>query len=189
MWAVIWSVPMPKKKSLQVPKEVVERRILEGRGAHVMLDEHLAELYGVSVSALIQAMKRNLGRFPEDFVFQMTEAEWRCLQSQNVIAKPSGRGGRRTPPYAFTEHGILMLSSVLRSERAVSVNIEIMRTFVRLREFAAKHSELASHIRGLEEKYDEQFRVVFDALRRIMEPPDGAKRRRIGFDVGQFDEE
>jgi hypothetical protein len=164
-----------------ISASVLESKILEGRGVPVMIDEHLAELYGVTVSALIQAMKRNKERFPDDFVFQLSAEEWNSLRSQNVIANREGRGGRRTPPYAFTEHGILMLSSVLRSPRAVAVNIEIMRTFVRLRHLLATHEQLGRKLASMERRYDERFRVVFDTLRKLTETPT-KPRRRIGFE-------
>ena len=153
-----------------------------------MLDEHLADLYGVSVSALVQAMKRNQDRFPDDFMFQLSKEEWDSLKSQNVIANNAGRGGRRSPPYAFTEHGILMLSSVLRGQRAVDVNIQIMRTFVKLRKMLSSHADLSRKLSVLEGKYDDQFRVVFDALRQLMAPPSKKKQRRIGFHVRREDE-
>lgn len=124
-------------------------------------------------------MKRNAERFPEDFMFQLTPAEARALRSQPGISK-AGRGGRRYPPYAFTEHGVAMLSAVLRSERAVQVSIEIVRTFVRLRTILATHADLARKLVALEKKYDSQFRVVFDAIRELMTPPT-RPRRQIGF--------
>lgn len=166
-----------------VPSEVIEGKILMLRGEKVMVDEHLAELYDVSIGHLVQAVKRNLARFPEDFMFQMSSDEWDVLKSQNVISKRQGRGGRRTPPYCFTEHGILMLSSVLRSERAVQVNIEIIRTFVRLREMLSSHKNLARKLDDLEKKYDHQFKMVFDAIRQLMASPE-KPRRQIGFHVG-----
>ena len=146
-----------------------------------MLDEELADLYGVSVKVLNQAVKRNIGRFPKDFLFRLSEGEALRLRSQIVTSKP-GRGGRRTPPYAFTEQGVAMLSSVLRSPRAVKVNIEIMRAFVRLRQLLQASTELSRRLDQLEERYDGQFRVVFDAIRAIMKPPPSG-RRRIGFEV------
>jgi hypothetical protein len=158
----------------------VERSILVLRGQRVMLDETLADLYGVPVKVLNQAVKRNASRFPEDFVFQLTAEEAAALRSQIVTSKPAGRGGRRYEPFAFTEQGVAMLSSVLRSERAVQVNIEIMRAFVRMRRVLAEHAELAKKIAQLERKYDGQFRVVFDALRELMTPPTKPKGR-IGF--------
>jgi hypothetical protein len=130
---------------------------------------------------LVQAVKRNRNRFPDDFMFQLTLQEFAVLRSQNVISNVSrGRGGRRYAPYAFTEQGVAMLSSVLRSTRAVQVNIEIMRAFVRLRQMLATHADLARKLDALEKKYDTQFKVVFDAIRKLMEPSRGTARR-IGF--------
>jgi hypothetical protein len=123
-------------------------------------------------------VKRNLDRFPDDFMFQLTADEWENLWSQSVTS--SSWGGRRSSPYAFTEQGVAMLSSVLRSPRAVAVNIEIMRAFVRLREILASHAELAGRLDELEKKYDEQFQVVFQAIRRLMSPPPASKGK-IGF--------
>jgi hypothetical protein len=152
-----------------------------------MLDADLAELYGVPTKALIQAVKRNPGRFPPDFVFRLTDQEVAALRSQIVTANmlPPGRGGRRTAPYAFTEQGVAMLSSVLRSERAVRVNVEIMRAFVRLRGLIGHNRELARRLDNLESKYDRQFKVVFDAIRELMTPPEQEPKRRIGFISGE----
>jgi len=152
-----------------------------------MLDADLAELYGVPTKALIQAVKRNPGRFPPDFVFRLTDQEVAALRSQIVTANmlPPGRGGRRTAPYAFTEQGVAMLSSVLRSERAVRVNVEIMRAFVRLRGLIGHNRELARRLDNLESKYDRQFKVVFDAIRELMRPPEQEPKRRIGFISGE----
>ncbi len=158
--------------------ERIEKAILLIRGQKVMLDADLAALYGVETRVLTQAVKRNLERFPSDFMFRLTNRELAILKSQSVIS--SQWGGRRYPPYAFTEQGVAMLSSVLRSKRAVLVNIEIMRAFVRLRRMLASHAELARKVAALEKKYDEQFKVVFDALRQLMKPPE-RKPRRIGF--------
>lgn len=145
-----------------------------------MLSPDLAELYGVEPKVLAQAVKRNRTRFPRDFMFQLTRQEFDSLKSQIVTSK---RGGvRRAMSYAFAEQGVAMLSSVLRSERAVQVNIEIMRTFVRLRQMLASHADLAQWLDELEDKYDEQFRIVFDAIRELMEPPETTKRE-IGFRV------
>jgi phage regulator Rha-like protein len=152
--------------------------ILLLRGEKVMLDADLATLYGVETKALVRAVKRNLGRFPEDFMFQLTKAEFDNLRYQSGTS--SSWGGRRFPPYAFTEHGVTMLSSVLQSERAVQVNIEVVRTFVRLRRILATHESLARRLATLEKKYDAQFRMVFDAIRELMAPPP-ANKRRIGF--------
>lgn len=153
------------------------RPILFVRGHKVMLDADLAALYGVETRAPVQAVKRNLRRFPEDFMFQLSPDEAANLRSQSVI---SSWGGRRTPPYAFTEQGVAMLSSVLHSERAAQVNVEIMRTFVRLREVLSSHADLARKLAALERKYDAQFRVVFDAIRALMAASTTTKRK-IGF--------
>jgi len=147
-----------------------------------MLDFVLAELYGVETKAFNQAVRRNINRFPEDFMFQLTEAESKSLRSQIVTSKP-GRGGRRYNPRAFTEQGVAMLSSVLRSLRAVQVNIAIMRAFVKLRQMLASHRDLARRLDEMERKYDAQFKVVFDAIRGLMKP-DQKPRRRIGFRAG-----
>ena len=162
-----------------IPTERIEQAILLIRGQKVMLDADLALLYGVETKVLVQAVKRNTNRFPKDFMFQLSQDEHSVLRSQIVTSK--GRGGRRYPPYAFTEQGVAMLSSVLRSEQAVEVNIEIMRAFVRLREMLASHKDLARRLDKLEEKYDVQFKVVFDAIRHLMAPPDPEPKRRIGF--------
>lgn len=144
-----------------------------------MLDATLAELYGVETKMLNRAVKRNQDRFPEDFMFQLTPEEAQTLRFHFGTSTPS-RGGRRYSPYAFTEQGVAMLSSVLRSKRAVQVNVEIMRTFVRLRRMLASHVQLARKLDALEKKYDAQFKVVFDVIRQLMEPP-RPKRRGIGF--------
>jgi phage regulator Rha-like protein len=161
-----------------VPTEVVENIIIVLRGEKVILDRAIARLYDVETRTLVQAIKRNLERFPEDFMFQLTEEETSDLRYQ---IGASSWGGRRYRPYAFTEQGVAMLSSVLRSERAVQVNIEIMRTFVRLRRMAASRQDLAHKLEALEERYDEQFRVVFDALRELMAAPEPSDRP-IGFE-------
>jgi len=161
---------------------LIERGILIVRGHRVMLDEYLASLYGVEVKVLNQAVKRNVERFPADFMFQLTAEEAQNLRSQTVTS--SSWGGRRYLPLAFTEQGVAMLSSVLRSERAVRVNIEIMRAFVRLRQVLQSNAALAQKLAALERKYDAQFKVVFDAIRELMEPPAKAQRR-IGFRGGR----
>jgi hypothetical protein len=175
---------MAKKSSpsteISIPNQLIERRIYLVRDQKVMLDEDLAELYGVPTKRLNEQVTRNLHRFPEDFMLQLTPDEALALRSQNATLK-SGRGQhRKYVPRAFTEHGILMLSSVLRSERAVQVNIAIMRAFVRLRELATSHAELTRKLNALEAKYDVQFKVVFDAIRALMDA-DVKPRRRIGF--------
>ena len=162
-----------------VPIEVIERKIYIIRGQKVMLDSDLAELYNITTKVLVQAVKRNLRRFPADFMFQLTNQEVAVLRSQFVT---SSWGGRRYVPYAFTEQGVAMLSSVLNSDRAVDVNIQIMRTFVKLREMIASHKDLARRLDELEKKYDAQFKVVFDAIRQLMTPPE-PREKKIGFRV------
>jgi phage regulator Rha-like protein len=162
-----------------VPAQRIERVILVLRGEKVILDSEIAQLYEVETKVLIRAMKRNLGRFPPDFMFQLTREELEFLRCQSGTSK--GRGGRRYLPYAFTEQGVAMLSSVLNSERAIRVNIELMRAFSRLRHVMSTQSDLVRRLDELEQKYDSQFKVVFDALRRLMAPPEVASRR-IGFE-------
>jgi len=158
----------------------IETQILLVKGQKVMLDRDLADLYEVDAKVLNQAVKRNLDRFPEDFMFQLTAEESARLRSQFVTLK-TGRGQhRKYLPYAFTEQGVAMLSSVLRSKRAVLVNVEIMRAFVRLRQILGAHADLARKLAALERKYDSQFKAVFDAIRELMTPPP-AKKRPIGF--------
>lgn len=164
-----------------IPTEHIERAILLMRGHRVMLDSDLAELYGVETKVLVQAVGRNKERFPDDFMFRLTREEFTHLRSQFVTSS-SGWGGRRYPPYAFTEQGVAMLSSVLRSTRAVQVNIEIMRAFVRLRLLLASNQELSQRLDELEKRYDKQFSAVFDAIRQLMTPPE-PPRRRLGFPV------
>ena len=163
-----------------IPTERIEQAILLIRGHKVMLDVDLAKLYGVPTKALNRAVKRNLERFPEDFMFQLTYQEVRTLRCQFGTSN-IGRGGRRYYPYAFTEHGILMLSGVLQSQRAIQVNIEIMRAFVRLRALIASNKDLAKRLDELEKKYDSQFKVVFDAIRELMTPIEPPSKPRIGF--------
>jgi ORF6N domain len=170
-----------KKASVGPPLERVEQKILLIRGHRVLLDADLAALYGVETRALVQAVKRNIVRFPEDFMFQLSHDELDNWRSQFVTSNPSAKMGLRQPPYAFTEQGVAMLSSVLRSQRAVAVNIQIMRTFVRLRRILSTHKDLARKLDELENKYDDQFTIVFDAIRKLMEPPPVGKKRRIGF--------
>ena len=161
----------------------IERRIYMVRGQKVMLDADLAELYHVPTSRLNEQVKRNRKRFPSDFMFQLQLDEVNSLISQNAISN-TGRGGRRKPAYAFTEQGVAMLSSVLKSDRAVHVNIAIMRAFVKLREVIATHRELAQKIEELErnyQKHDAQIQAVFDAIHQLLEPPAPSTRRRIGF--------
>jgi len=160
--------------------EGVESKIYSVRGHRVMFPPDLAELYGIETKVLLQAVRRNLDRFPEDFQFPLANQEFTNLRSQTVT---SSWGGSRYAPVAFTEQGVAMLSSVLRSPKAVAVNIQIMRTFVKLRGMLAEHSDLKRKLNALEKKYDENFRMVFDAIHQLMdEPAPGAYgRRRIGF--------
>jgi len=159
--------------------ERIERSILLIRGHRVLLDTHLANLYGVPTKRLNEQVRRNRSRFPGDFMFQLTSEEVESLRSQ-LATSNQGRGGRRYAPYAFTEQGVAMLSTVLNSERAIRVNIEIMRAFVRLRQILASNVQLARRLDALEKKYDAQFKVVFDAIRELMTPPEPSKRK-IGF--------
>ena len=168
------------KQSSIVP-EVIERKILLIRGEKVMLDFHLAELYGVETKSLKRAVRRNISRFPGDFMFELTKDEHDSLRYQFGTLKRGEHA--KYLPYAFTEQGVAMLSSVLNSERAVLANIEIIRTFVRLREILATHKDLARKLEELEKKYDEKFAVVFQAIRELMVPPEPPPKRRIGFGV------
>jgi hypothetical protein len=174
--------PALAKKTSLIPVERVERAILAIRGQRVLLDRDLAELYGVETRSLIQATKRNLARFPADFMFQLTQEEFENWRSQIVMSNPDLRMSLRRRPYAFTEQGVAMLSGVLNSPRAVEVNIAIMRTFVRLRQLMLDNRDLARKIEELEKKYDTQFNSVFDAIRQLMNPPTDPPRRKIGFD-------
>lgn len=163
-----------------VAVERIENAILASRGHRVLLDSELASLYGVDVKVLNQAVKRNIERFPADFMFQLSAGESAPLRSQIVTLKV-GRGlHRKYLPFVFTEQGVAMLSSVLRSPRAVQVNIEIMRAFVRLRQMLQQNTDLARKLAMMEKKYDAQFKVVFDAIRGLMAPPEPG-RKRIGF--------
>jgi len=169
--------------------QVVAQRIFELRGQRVMLDADLAALYGVENRALIQAIKRNAERFPEDFMFQLSKEEWGNLRSQNVISSlrfendTSKHGGRRYAPYAFTEHGALMLSSVLKSARAVEVSVMIVRAFVWLRQAVPAYKELAAKVAELENavgKHDDAIKAIVQALQQMIVPPD-KESRKIGF--------
>ena len=162
------------------PTEHVAQQIRLMRGHRVLLDNELAALYGVTTGTLNQAVTRNRNRFPGDFMFQLTQEEHRNLISQTVIS--SGYGGRRHQPYVFTEQGVAMLSTILRSERAIQVNIQIMRTFVRLRGIISTHKDLVRRLDALESTYDTHFKVVFEAIRKLMEPPPALPPKpRIGF--------
>jgi hypothetical protein len=180
---------MPKSKTTAlVSVERITDSILILRGHKVLLDADLAALYGVATKVLLQAVKRNQERFPEDFMLRLTNDEWAALRSQFVTSN-DGRGGRRYAPYAFTEQGVAMLSSVLKSTRAIAVNIEIMRTFVRMRELLASNKELAQKLAELERKlasHDQAIVGILKAIRELMSPP-LPKKRPIGF-TANFDE-
>ncbi len=152
------------------------------RGHKVMIDEDLARIYGVTTKVLNQAVKRNNERFPSEFMFQLSERELTLLRSQIVTSK-KGKGGRRYAPYVFTEHGAVMLASVLNSPRAIQASIQVVKAFVRLREMLIANKELAEKLNSLEKKYDKNFAVVFDAIRRLMDPPI-KRRKKIGYKVG-----
>lgn len=180
----------PSAKSSNLPAvvpEQIDQSILIIRGHKVLLDSQLANFYGVPTGTLMQAVRRNLKRFPLDFMFQLTTEEWENLRSQIVISSLGAHGGRRYLPYAFTEQGVAMLSGVLRSQRAIDVNIQIMRAFVRLRQLLAIHKDLADRLVELEQKMqtrdeavDHQFQQVFELLDQLFNPPD-PPRRQIGF--------
>lgn len=173
---------MPRQPRAVAQVARIDTSIIELRGQRVLLDEALAELYGVPTRTLVQSVKRNLDRFPPDFIFQLTDQEFESLRSQTVISN-AGRGGRRFAPYAFTEQGVSMLSSVLKSEQAVRVNIEIMRAFVRLRGFLASNRALAEKLDELEKKvssHDQAIAGILTAIRELMKPVE-SPRRPIGF--------
>ena len=171
-------------KTSLIPAVRIERAILVLRGHKVLLDADLAALYEVETRVLVQAVKRNLERFPVDFMFQLSGEEVEVLRSQSVTSNAPGRGGRRYAPYAFTEQGVAMLSTVLNSPRAIAVNIEIMRAFVRLRELIASNKELAAKLNQLEKKlstHDQAITEIMHAIRELMTPPEPTKKRPIGF--------
>lgn len=168
-----------------VPAERIERAIFSIRGEKMMLDSDLAELYGVETKRLNEQVRRNPNRFPPDFMFQLTAGEWESLRSQFATLKRGEH--RKYLPYAFTEHGALMLANVLNSERAAQTSVMVVRAFVRLRQMLASNAELAPKLDAMEKKYDAQFKVVFDAIRQLMSPPE-PKRREIGFHVKYDDD-
>ena len=173
-------------KTASASEHPIDSRILVLRGHRVMLNADLARLYGVEVKALNQAVKRNIERFPADFMFRLAWDEVERSRSQFVTlneasGRPSRGGNLKYPPYAFTEQGVAMLSSVLKSKRAAQVNVEIMRAFVRLRGLIGHNRDLARRLDLLESKYDRQFKAVFDAIRELMAPLAPAPKRRIGF--------
>ena len=162
-----------------IPSELVESKIFVFRGKNVMIDRDLAILYGVETRVLNQAVRRNTRRFPEDFMFQLTDQESQNLRSQ-IVTSSLEYGGRRYSPYVFTEQGVAMLSSVLKSDRAIQVNIQIMRTFTIMREMLTENEELRRKIELLEKQYDEKFVMVFDAIRRLIDEP-SKDEKEIGF--------
>lgn len=186
MW---WMTESNAAKLLEpIAGPVIEKRIFVVRGRQVMLDEDLAELYGVATKRLVEQVKRNLERFPGDFMFQLSKDEAAALRSQIATSK-GGRGGRRYTPYVFTEQGVAMLSSVLRSKQAIAVNIEIMRAFVELRRVSVSYTALQERLDALEremtgrlDQHDEQISQVFKALHQLMEPPPREKRP-VGFRI------
>ena len=156
----------------------IEKHIFIVRKQKVMLDSDLALIYGVETKSLNQAVKRNLNRFPDDFMFQLSEIEGESLRSQFVTSNKT-RGGRRYLPYVFTEHGALMLGNILNSETAIETSIQVVRSFMRLREMVISHSELSKKLSSLETKYDSQFKVVFDAIQKLMVEPE-VPQKKIG---------
>lgn len=167
---------MAKQQSL-IPIERIASRIYIIRGEKVMLDSDLADLYGVATGHLNRAVNRNAGRFPEDFVFQLTAEEADSCYAKMAEQKKPAHGGRRTPPYAFTEQGVAMLSSVLKSDRAADVNVAIMRTFVRLRQILASNKDLARKVR----EHDRQIGILFETVQKLLEPPPLPKKNPIGY--------
>ena len=176
-----------------VIQEVIEQKIFLLRGQKIMLDRDLAALYGVPTKVLNQSVRRNKKRFPEDFMFRLTREEDTGLRSQiailnekdaslrsQIVTSNAGRGGRRYLPCAFTDYGIAMLSSVLNSDRAIAVNIQIIRTFIKLRKLLATHADLLNKVEAMEKKYDRQFRIVFEILRELRETPK-KEIKKIGF--------
>jgi phage regulator Rha-like protein len=171
-----------------VLQEVIEQKIFMIRGHKVMLDKEFARLYGVSIKRLNEQVRRNIKRFPEDFMFQLTKEESLMFKTRSTSLRSqfatSKRGGRRYLPYAFTEQGVAMLSSVLHSERAIQVNIAIMRAFVKLRQILSTHKELAHQLKELEkriEKHDTEIQAIFEAIKQLMAPPPAKEKRLIGF--------
>jgi len=172
----------PMKNKELVPRHLIEDKILIFRGKKVMLDRDLSRLYNVETRILNQAVKRNTKRFPEDFMFQLTKEEMENWKSQIVMTNKEKMSLRRRP-YAFTEQGVTMLSSVLNSERAIQVNIQIIRTFTKIREMLASHRELRRKIEEMEKKYDQQFKAIFDVIKQLMAPPEKPVKK-IGFHKG-----
>ncbi|HOG24056.1 MAG TPA: ORF6N domain-containing protein [Candidatus Omnitrophota bacterium] len=175
---VVMNGETKKMTTKLIPQEIIQSKIFLLRGQKIMFDKDLAKLYGVATKVLNQAVKRNIDRFPSDFMFLLTPQEVTSLRSQFVT---STRGGLRYQPCAFTEHGILMLSSVLNSKRAIQVNIQIMRAFTKLREMLVSNKELRQKIEEMEKKYDHQFKIVFQTIKELLEPPTPKTKGPIGF--------
>jgi hypothetical protein len=172
------------KNNVTFSENKIQNRILIIRGERVMIDADLAEIYGVNTSRLNEQVKRNLSRFPKDFMFQLTQLEWKNLMSHFAI---SSWGGRRKLPYVFTEHGAVMLASVLNSPIAVRASIQVVRAFVKLREVLNTHKELALKLQLLENKsdtHDKEIRVLFEAIKQLMQPPPNPPRKKVGFKIG-----
>jgi len=169
-----------------VPVEIIERKILLIRGDKVMLDADMAELYGVATKRLNEQIRRNSDRFPEDFAFQLNAEEWQSIKSHDDLNRSqiaTGSQKHRDPrflPWVFTEHGAIMAATVLNSKQAVAMSVYVVRAFVKLREMLTTHKDLAKKLEEMEKKYDSQFKVVFDAIRQLMTPPE-TKKRKIGF--------
>jgi hypothetical protein len=176
---------MPRARHRSVATDQIVRQIAVLRGQKIILDADLAKLYGVETRALVQAVKRNAERFPADFMFRVTAQELAALRSQSVISKTQpGRGGRRYPPYAFTEHGALMAATILNSPRAVEMSLYVVRAFVRLRDLIAMNKAFAEKLKELERRIDDHDQVVVEivqALRELMAPPPAGSKRKIGF--------
>ena len=171
---------VPETTVAVVPVERVERRILLIRGEKVLLDADLADLYGATTKRLNEQVRRNRDRFPADFMFQLTDEELAILRSQFATSR-SGWGGRRYPPFAFTEHGAIMAANVLSSPRAIAASVMVVRAFVRLRQMLASHADLARKLEDLEKRYDVQFKQVFNAIRALMASPEDSEKSRIGY--------
>ena len=171
-----------------ISQEQIESAIYVIRGQKVMIDRDLGRLYGVETRVLLQSVRRNADRFPDDFMFQLNSQELENWRSQFVMSNSSTKMGLRRAPYVFTEQGVAMLSSVLRSPQAIQVNIEIMRAFVSLRRTLDSHDNLHKKIEEMEASYDEQFRIVFEAIRKLMEPPIEEGKRKIGFQLENSDD-
>ncbi|WP_198944496.1 ORF6N domain-containing protein [Robiginitalea sediminis] len=168
-------------KELSIPNEVIIKRIHAVRGQKVMLDRDLAELYGVETKRLKEAVRRNIDRFPEDFMFEMTKEELAHWRSQIASSNPSDKMGLRYPPFCFTEYGILMLSSVLGSDKAIAVNIQIIKTFVELRKLANNYQEIMKKIEKMESQYSQQFQEIYQVLQRLIEKPKDPPRKPVGY--------